>query len=152
MPAQFSAQTFVELRSAGAWTVSWENWRGALTNLLVEVSAELVWPVFLGFCVLLLLVTRSRLKRILAALAPSSGRYRPYRIGHTVAALLITLALALPGPVVSGRSLLLGMADESQIFPHALAAALAAAANYCWRLPVFARLIDQNGVAVAHFG
>ena len=153
VPAQFSAQTFVELRSAGAWTVSWENWRGALTNLLVEVSAELVWPVFLGFCVLLLLVTRSRLKRILAALAPSSGRYRPYRIGHTVAALLITLALALPGPVVFWAiSLLLGMADESQIFSHALAAALAAAAKLLLATSVFARLIDQNGVAVAHFG
>ena len=49
-------------------------------------------------------------------------------------------------------SLLLGMADESQIFSHALAAALAAAAKLLLATSVFARLIDQNGVAVAHFG
>lgn len=153
VPAQFSARTLVELRSASAWTMSWENWRGALTNLYVEMTSGLIWPVFLGCCALLLFAARSSLQRKLVALKPSSGHYRPYRIGHTLAALVISFALALPGSMVLWAiSLVLGMAGEAQIFSHALAEGLTATAKLLLAISVFARLIDQNGVAVAHFG
>ena len=65
------------------------------------------WPSLALVVAATLLALRRRLLHRLASITPSTVTYERYRIGHAMAALAITFALALPFPLLlwtAGRS------------------------------------------------
>jgi len=153
VPAPPGLQTVSEIPAALAWTVSPANWRSAGAALLHEVQRR---PHLAAMVVLIaagLYAGRRRLRRALAALAPAAVTYERYGIGHALAALAITFALALPGPILMwSAGAALGSAPDSQPFAQALGDALWRVARLVLALSAFAWLFDRRGVAVGHFG
>jgi len=153
IPARPGGETVRDLAPALAWTVSPANWRAAASVLAEEASRRPFWPAVAVLIAAGLYAGRGRLQRGLVALSPAAVPFRRYRIGHTLAALAITLALAAPGPIVlrTAASLLESAAD-AQPFPRALGEALVIAARFLLALSAFGWLLDRRGVAVCHFG
>ena len=153
VPSPPGTQTASELLPSLAWTVSPANWRSAGAALLHEVQRR---PHLAAMVVLIaagLYAGRRRLRRALAALAPAAVTYERYGIGHALAALAITFALALPGPILMwSAGAALGSAPDSQPFAQALGDALWRVARLVLALSAFAWLFDRRGVAVGHFG
>ena len=95
---------------------------------------------------------RKRLWDKLAALAPSEIGYERYRIGHAIAALALTLGLALPLPIVMHTAAVLLSESGIQGFPGALGDILRRAAVLVLALVGTACLLDQRGLGVRYFG
>ncbi len=142
-----------EILPSLAWTFSPANWSTAVGVLWTEFARSPRWPALALLAAASLLALRGRLQRLLTSLAPDAVGYGRYRIGHTMAALVITFALALPGPIVLWTAAsLLTAAPESQAFVRALGDTLARAARLVLALAAFIWLIDRRGVSVSHFG
>jgi potassium efflux system protein len=153
IPARPSTEAVRRLALALAWTASPANWRAAAAVLGEESARRPFWPAVAVLIAVGLYAGRGRLQRGLGSLAPAAVTYGRYRIGHTLAALAITLALAAPGPIVlSTAASLLGSAADAQPFPQALGDALGIVARLLLALSAFGWLLDRRGVAVGHFG
>jgi len=145
-------QTFRNLEPAIAWNLSPANWRGAGEALVREARRHAPVVALLAIAVAALYATRGRLKRRLEALSPDEMPRGAYRVTHLLAALAITLALALPFAIVLGTGswLLLGVPSPSP-FITSLGMALKAAAQLYLTLYGFSWLFDRRGVAIRHF-
>ncbi len=153
VPGRNFVQTLGGILPAVTWTVSSTNWREAFEDLVAESAKRSSGTVFWSVVTLLLLAARWRLIDRLVKLAPASGHYRPFHITHTLAALCIMLALALPWPIVLWWvSSLLNTAIEAHGFTRAVADALLSMAKIILALSVTRWFIHRHGVAVAHFG
>ena len=153
VPARPGAQTISEIPAAMAWMLSGANWRAAGQVLVDQVPPRPFWPALALLVASALYLGRRRLQARLVVLAPATANYDRYWIGHTVAALAITMALALPVPLVlwtTGN--VLAAAPETQSFALALSDALTAIAKLLLALSAFAWLLDRRGVAGGHFG
>ena len=153
IPAPPSTKTVGAFGPAFAWVASPTNWREARKVLAHELEQRPFWPVLALIAATTLLALRGRLLRTLASLAPVAVTYERYRIGHALAALAITLALALPVPMglwTAGATL--AHASDSQSFALALSDALLAMAKLLLAISTLAWLLDRSGVAVRHFG
>lgn len=147
-----NAQTFHNLGSAIAWNLAPANWRGAGQTLAREARRQSPLAALLAIAVAALYATRARLKRRLEALSPDAMPRGHYRIAHLLAALAITLALALPFALVLGTaSWLLLKAPGPSPFVTSLGIALKAAAQLYLTLYGFSWLFDRRGVAIRHF-
>jgi potassium efflux system protein len=153
VPARPSLQTISELAPSWAWMTSAANWRAAVLTLGGQLAWRPFWPTLALVLALTLFLARQRLQAKLVALAPSAANAERYWIGYTVTALAITLALALPGPLLLWTAAdLLRAAPDAQRFALALAAALVVSAKLLLALSAFAGLLDRRGVAGGHFG
>jgi potassium efflux system protein len=153
IPAPPGLQTVSEIPAALAWTVSPANWRSAAKALGEEVARQPVWPAAAVVVAIFLLAARRWLLGTLVALAPASVKHQRYRVGHALAALACTAALAAPGPIVLWTAAtLLGSAPDANPFVLALSDALAVTLRLLLALSAFAWLLDRRGVAVNHFG
>lgn len=152
-PAPPTAQTLAELAPALRWTFSAAHWQAAAAAMQAELVRKPLWPAAALLSAGLLLALRGRLRRALLALSPAALTVDRYGIGHALAALGVTCLLALPLPLLmwAAAGTLLG-APESQDFVGALAEALYQVGRLLLALLVSAWLLDQNGVAVRHFG
>jgi potassium efflux system protein len=152
-PAPPTAQTLAELAPALRWTFSAAHWQEAAAAMQAELVRKPLWPAAALLSAGLLLALRGRLRRALLALSPAALTVDRYRIGHALAALAVTCLLALPLPLLmwAAAGTLLG-APESLDFVGALAEALYQVGRLLLALLISAWLLDQNGVAVRHFG
>ncbi|HQR54202.1 MAG TPA: mechanosensitive ion channel [Burkholderiales bacterium] len=153
IPSPPGTQTVAELLPSLAWSVSPANWRSAGDALMDEVSRRPLPPALGVLIAVCLYAARGRLRRALVSLAPAAVTYERYGIGHALAALAITFALALPIPVLlwtAGAAL--GAAPDTQPFAQAVGDALWRVARLVLALYAFAWLFDRRGVAVGHFG
>jgi potassium efflux system protein len=153
LPARTGVQAVTDLPAALAWTTSPANWRAAAAILSDAAARSPFWPAVAVLLAAGIYAARGRLQRRLVALAPAAGGYERYRLGHALAALAITLALALPGAILMCTAArLLGSAPDAEPFPAALGVALGAIARLLLALSALAWLLDPRGVAVRHFG
>ena len=153
IPAPPATQTASALAPSLAWTVSPVNWRAAAAVLGAELARRPFWPAVALLAAATLFILRGRLQRALVSLAPAAVTYERYRIGHALAALAITLALAAPGPIVVWTAgALLRAAPGSLPFAQALGPTFAVIARLLLALSAFAWLLDRRGMAVGHFG
>ena len=153
VPAPPGTRIASELAPSLAWTVSPANWRAAGAALWDEAARRPFWPAAAVLIAAALYAGRRRLQRRLVKLAPATVTPERYRIGHALGAIAITVALALPGPIVMWTAgTLLGVASDTQAFAQALGVALTRVAFLLLALSALARLLDPCGVAVNHFG
>ena len=97
--APMTLHTFANLPTEIAWQLSPANWYGFIRDLVSGAWAK--WPLILLLSLLVALgVTRSRLVRHLEACAAPVGRIGEDRFVFSIRALLLTLALAAPWPLV----------------------------------------------------
>ena len=119
IPVPPGTRTVPELAQSLAWTTSPTNWRTAGAVLRDEAMRRPFWPAVALVVAAGLFAGRRRLQRGLVSLAPAAVTYERYRIGHALVALAITLALALPGPIVMWTAgNLLRFAPDAQPFPR----------------------------------
>ena len=104
IPAPPSTKTAGSFVPALAWTVSPANWRAAAGVMREDLARRPFWPVLALLAAATLFALRGLLQRALVSLSPAAVGYERYRIGHALAALAITLALALPVPIVLGSA------------------------------------------------
>ena len=153
VPARPSLQTVGEFSRSWAWMTSLANWRAAAVSLAEELASRPFWPVLALLLAVTLLFARARLQAQLVVLAPADANSDRYWIGYTVTALAITLALALPGPLLMWTAAtLLAASLDAEPFALALGAALAATGKLLLALSALAWLLDRRGVAGGHFG
>ncbi|SBT03511.1 membrane hypothetical protein [Candidatus Accumulibacter aalborgensis] len=153
VPSPPGSRTISDLPQSLAWMVSAANWRTAAIFLGDEVMRRPFWPASALLLAGGLYLARRRLQARLVALAPTAASYEHYWIGHTIGALAITVALALPGPLVmwtAGK--LLAAAPQAQSFTLALSASLLAIAQLLLALSAFSGLLDRGGIGRGHFG
>ncbi len=152
-PASPTSRTLDELLPSLAWTVAPAHWRAAGEILRHDLLARPLWPTVALLAAASLLLLRSRWQRALVSLSPAVVSGEHYRIRHALLALAITVALALPAPIMLWTAAhSLASAHEGQSFPLALAGALQTIARLLLALLTFAWLLDRSGVAVRHFG
>jgi hypothetical protein len=150
VPARPSQQTISELAPSWAWMTSAANWRAAVLTLGEQLAWRPFWPTLALLLALALFLARSRLQARLVVLAPGAGNAERYWIGYTVTALAITVALALPGPLLLWTAAkLLAAAPDAQRFALALAAALVVSAKLLLALSAFAGLLTAAALPVA---
>ena len=153
IPAPPSTKTVGGLVPALTWTISPTNWRSAGRVIWEELTRRPFWFVFALLMATILFALRPQLQRALVSLSPAVVTYERYRIGHALAAVVITFALALPLPMVLwSAAALLATAPDSQPFALALGAALLASSRLLIAILTLAWLLDRRGVAVRHFG
>ena len=153
IPAPPATQTVGRLPASIAWTVSPANWRAAAAVLQREFARSPFWPAVSLLAAVALYALRRRLQRALVSLAPATVTYERYRVGHALAALAITFALAAPGAIVLWTAAsLLWAAPDAPPFTQALGDAFAGIARLLLALSAFAWLLDRRGMAVGHFG
>ena len=153
MPAPPSTETVGEFGPALAWVVSPANWKTAGEVMQRELARRPFWPVLALVAATTLLALRGRLLHTLVSLSPATVTYERYQIGHALAALAITFALALPVPMVLWTAgVTLAHAPDSQPFALALSDALLAISKLLLAVVTLAWLLDGRGVAVRHFG
>jgi len=142
-----------EFAQSLAWTISPANWGAAVAVLWDEVARRPFWPAVAALIAAGLYAGRRRLQRGLVSLAPAAVTHHRYRIGHALAALAITFALAAPGPTlmwVAGT--LLESAPDTEPFAQALGDALVRIAPLPLVLSALGWLLDRRGMAVSYFG
>src|SRR5262249_59885391 len=100
VPARPGTRIASEVAPSLAWTVSPGNWRGAGAALWDEAARRPFWPAAAVVIAAALYAGRRRLQRRLVKLAPAAVTPERYRIGHALGAIAITVALALPAPIV----------------------------------------------------
>ncbi|MGA8053004.1 MAG: mechanosensitive ion channel domain-containing protein [Burkholderiales bacterium] len=153
IPVRPGSETFSELGQSLAWTVSPGNWRAALAIAWRRMAGKPLWPAVALVVAGGLYAARKRLQHRLAALAPAAMPGGRYRIGHALAALAITLALALPLPLVMHTAgTLLQSAPDAEGFARALGDIVQRTAMLVLALVGTAWLLDRRGVGVLHFG
>ena len=153
IPVPPGTRTVSELVQSLAWTTSPTNWRAAGAILWDEAMRRPFWPAVAVLVAASLLVGRRWLQRGLESLAPAAVTHERYRIGHALAALAITIVLALPVPIVLWTAgALLASAPDSQPFAQALGDVLTRLASLPLALSTLAWLLDRHGVGVRHFG
>lgn len=153
VPARPGAQTLSEVPAALAWITSPSNWSAAADALVQQTARRPVWPAAAVLLATLLLLARARLQHALVALAPAAVTPMHYGIGHALAALACTLALAAPAPIVMWTvATLLGEAAATNQFVPSLGDALSVTWRLLLALSAFAWLADSRGLAVSHFG
>ncbi len=153
IPVPPGTRTVTEVAQSLAWTTSPTNWRAAGAILRDEALRRPFWPAVALLVAAGLFAGRRWLQRRLVSLAPNAVTLERYRIGHALAALAITLALALPGPIVMWTAgALLGSAPDNQPFAQALSDVLTRLAPLPLALSALAWLLDRRGVGVSHFG
>ncbi len=153
VPARPGREAIGELRPSLAWMGAAQHWQQVGTVL----SEQAVRPPYIPALALLgaiaLGLNRRRLQARLLALAPSRLGAEHFRTAHTLQALLVSLALALPGPLLLwSLSGWLARAPDARSFPLALGDALASIAVLWLGISSFAWLLRPGGVVVSHFG
>jgi potassium efflux system protein len=145
-------QSLANLRVALAWALSPANWRstGALLGSQMRARPYLT-AIFAGL-VILLYALRPVFARQLAALAPAAVAVEHYRIGHTLAALIYTALLALPGALMLwGAGGTLEHAQGASPFAQSVGHGLRSVGTIFFAMYGFSWLFDARGVAVKHF-
>ncbi len=144
--------TLANLGGALAWTFSPARWSSTSRLLLDEIKRRPHLAAAWGLLVLVLYAARGKFKRRLAQLAPAAVAVEHYRIGHTLAALVYTALLALPGALLLwGIGSALQQAQAASAFAQALGHALVLVGNVFLAMYGFSWLFDARGVAVRHF-
>lgn len=134
-----------------AWAGNPEAWSVAGRFLGERITQTRLLSVAVGLLVGLLLYQRRRMKHTLKVLAGQVGRYAQDGFRHTVRALMITLLLALPLPLVLaglGGLMVTGRIDP---FTAGLGKGLLAAAAVWLLLDTFRQVCRHGGLADAHF-
>jgi potassium-dependent mechanosensitive channel len=146
------ANSLVNLRLALEWALSPGNWRSTGELLVNEATARPVLTAVWALLVVLLYALRGTFVRQLAALAPAAVAVEHYRIGHTLAALIYTALLALPGALTLwGAGVGLEHAPTASPFSQSLGFALRNIGTTFFAMYGFSWLFDARGVAVKHF-
>ena len=153
IPAPPSTRTAGQAAPALAWLVSPANWRAAGEVVRHELTRAPFWPSVALVAAAALLALRRRLLHKLASITPSTVSPERYRIGHAIAALAITFALAAPVPLLLWTAgAMLVHASDSESLALALGDAFPATAKLLLAISTLAWLLDRRGVAVRHFG
>ncbi len=144
--------SLANLKLALEWALSPGNWRSTGKLLLGEIAARPYLAAAWGLLVVVLYALRRRLLRGLADLAPAAVAVEHYRIGHTLAALIYTALLALPGALLLwGVGGALEHAHAASPFAQSVGHALRTIGTVFLAMYGFSWLFDARGVAVKHF-
>ena len=153
MPAAPSPKTIGAIVPSIVWTLSPANWQAAAGTFRSELSRRPFWPAIALLVAIALYASRKRLQAGVVSLAPVAGSFESYRIDHALAALVASFALSLPGALLLWTvGWLLPAASGGPAFVPALGGALVSTAKLLLAVSLLVRLLDNRGVAVAHFG
>lgn len=145
-------QTIRNLEPAVRWMLDAANWRAAGTALVREARRYAPLTLLVLVAAAALYAGRRRLKAKLESLAPDAQPAGRYRIGHTLAALGLTVALALTLPLLLRYAgWLLLHALNASAFVQSLGHALAVTGQLFLNFYAFSWLFDRRGVAIRHF-
>jgi potassium-dependent mechanosensitive channel len=139
-----------KLGAATAWLASPDNWRAVVTKLWNSVQR---FPGRMGLLLLFalaLIVLRGRMRGYLERVAPRIGRVNQDRYRFSLAALAITLMLALPPVLVLGGCGWLLYKDESPGFSWAVGISAMKASVLYLVLRFGQCLVIPSGLARAH--
>lgn len=152
VPARPSLNAASELLPSIAWTLAPAHWLTALTTLR-DQAARNPLPAMVALALIVgLWASRKRLVAWLAALTPAAMGFRRYHVGHALAAIGVSFALALPLPLLMWTaSALMAKASGMPSFVPALSVALGNIAALLLVIAFFAWVLDARGVAVRHF-
>ncbi len=151
--APISLDTFLEVPQGLAWILSPEHWQSAWRGLVKGAKRSALAVLAAALVIAALLAARGRLKAQLESLSPRQVGYYRYGIRHTLAAIGVTLLLALPFPLLlwfSGQ-LVIGAPGVSP-FAEGVGYALRSIAFPLLAALVVIRLLDDRGVGINHFG
>ncbi|MGA8391349.1 MAG: mechanosensitive ion channel domain-containing protein [Burkholderiaceae bacterium] len=153
IPTPPSTRTLTEVMPSLAWSLSPTNWRAASGFAADELARRPFWPVLALLTAGTLLAARRRLRRWLVAFSPEFITWGRFHIRYAVAAFAITLALAVPVPLVlwTGAALL-STAPTDQGFVLSLSLALRMVATLLLGLSSLVWLIDPDGLSIRYFG
>ena len=153
IPTSTSLSTLSEFAPALAWTLSPTNWRAAGAHMGDALERRTLWPLLTLLAAGGLLLLRGRLRGLLVSLSPEVVTWEWFRVRDAMAGCGITLALALPVPMLlwTGAALL-STAPEDQGFTLALAGALRSTAVILLGLSSLVWLISSDGLAIRYFG
>jgi len=153
IPVPMGMHTVGELMPAIEWTLSPSNWQAAAGSLVEGLARDPVWPALALLVSCLLPALRSRLRAMLASLAPATAGVPNDRITDTLRAVAASFALALPAPLLfwtAGQ--VLASSPESEPFTLALSGSLLSIARLTLALSALVWLLERHGVAASHFG
>jgi miniconductance mechanosensitive channel len=107
------------------------------------------WQFFLLLIPGLIIFFKQRLLRLIKALAKNVGNVNRDRFSHTAAALLVSLVLAAPGPLV--LAFLANLTADGGAVTQQIHEGLKNAAGLWLLLNIFREVCRKNGVAELHF-
>jgi potassium efflux system protein len=153
LPSPPERRLLGDVMPALGWVASANQW-GAVATAIVDEAMRAPAPAMAAFlAAALLLLARAHLRRRLAALAVHATSDTGPRIGDALKAIAVTLALALPFPLLLwAAGDLLASSTVPLAFTHALGVALERTSRLLFALLACAWLLDPRGLAAGHFG
>ncbi len=150
--APVGLQWSLELDKGLQWLLTPIHWSGVGQSLMVLHWLERATLGLAVLTALLLLAYRRRLLRRLHAMDRSVGKVQHDHFMLTVEALLITLALALPWPLLIGvPGKLLAANEHLPEFTRGVGSGLYAAGIFLMALALLRQLCRPKGLASSHF-
>jgi len=148
--SQFGVVDLQQLQEALGWLVSAGNWQTVVTKLGDSAEKFPIRTAIVLIAVMALLLMRRRMFGYLERVAPRIGKVNFDRYRYSLAALLITLMLALPPVLILAGIGWLSYKDESPGFPWAVGIAAMSAAALMLILRIGRYLMMPNGLARIH--
>jgi potassium efflux system protein len=153
LPSPPERRLMADLSPAIAWLSSCAQWQAAAAALLEGALRMSLQAGGLVLVAALLLALRPLLRRRLATLAAHAANEMDSRTADALKALAVTLALALPVPLlIWGAGSLLASSSSVPPFTLATGVALDAVAWLLFALSACMWLFDRHGLAICHFG
>lgn len=153
LPSPPERRLIGEVAPSIAWLSSAARWQAAAAVLVDAVKLEPAFVAGLALFAAVLFVARANLRRRLAALAVHAASDMRARINAALKAIAVSLALALPVPLLMwGLGSLLATATGVAPFTLALSVALDLTSRLLFALSASAWLLAPRGLAAAHFG
>lgn len=141
-----------DVADGGMWIANPIAWVDVGRSLLGRITDV---PVPSGLGTLLigtLLYFRAAFKKRLVVLGEETSNPRSEAVRPTVIALILTLLIALPLPIIVGGPGVLLASGIPEPFARAVGSGLLAAATVFFVLGFFAHVCRKGGLAAAHFG
>lgn len=134
-----------------SWLLSPSNWKQALNDFFKGIKKAPIITILL-FLPFILFALQSTLKRALLRLSKRVGNVNQDNYWTTPIALLVTLCLALPIPLLIGIiSSILASAESRSEFTVALSSSLAAVSSLLLILILFRVMTRREGLFKVHF-
>ncbi|MFT4584754.1 MAG: small-conductance mechanosensitive channel [Gammaproteobacteria bacterium] len=141
--------TLSALGTSLIWLINPDSWAGLLENLLQRIARFAGLTFVVVILLFFLLTRRVRLLETLTSMKHKVGSVQRDRMTLTLLALLITLLLALPGPLLMRT--MGGLLAQPASFSGALANALTYGALVYLILEFILQCVRKDGLAKLHF-
>ncbi len=144
-----SRETLSGLVKSYDWMFNSSKWRNFSSALLNNIAENSVYVLSVTLIILLMFARKARMKNLLGKMRVRVGKVNKDKISLTLLAILITIILALPGPIILlGISILINNPIE---FSSAISSALVYSAMIYFILEFVMQSAQKNGLLELHF-